>query len=212
MASDYDWVVVDTVVDMEGFSASRPPQHNIRNLSSTQVADTSADESLLAAEVETLMKLGPSYDPCTKKAPTVETMASDDTLKDNTKADNGPPARRLAPLADCGLTKNSLEPYGHETDTRKAGDLGRWLESAAPGFTRHCVAAAAAAAAVVVASRESNSYRSKQSHAAATDGSSDPVSHADAAGSVTNDIRAAGGQFDDESITFVYASACLSLD
>jgi len=199
MASDPDWVVVDTVVDMQGFSSSRPPQRNTENMPSKQFADAAAERCGLALRLAEYMNPNrdPGYDPRTKTAPTVETLTTDDTLNENPNVDgagNPRPSRRpalyAAPASGFRLTKTTLKQHQQQLDALSPGDLHRWLDAAAPGFTRHNA----------IVSGESGSYlavRSKQSHA--TDGSFEMIIHPDTVDSATNDIRATGSLFDETS-------------
>lgn len=189
--SDRDWVVV--------CRPAAEPRHSQQSL-----------------EVHAKQDMEPAYDPATKTAPTVETIATDDTHDENTilhPGDRDPrPHQRpalqqqlvVAEPRGSRLTKNTLKQHQQQLDGLGPGDMNRWLDAAAPGFTRHNIIAKAEPGNGVT-------VRSKQSHA--SDGSFEMVVHPDYADNALNDIRAAGAMFDDTTIEpFVYNSPFLVLD
>lgn len=139
--SNDGWVLVDNLQD------SRPPQLKSANMSSNEVADTTAANSgeLDVAETSKPNITEDSYriDHKPPSNVTENTDASNETIQPNITTGTAAPTAAMPTLASlfnqAGLTKPLLDRHQHELALMKHGDVSAWLDGAATPYTKLAV-------------------------------------------------------------------------
>jgi hypothetical protein len=207
MESQYDdWVVVPNANNSQNtkpFSAERPAQLKTANMSSNQVAGTNAADSLLAAQLQTKLNIGPNpYDPTYDIDHKPPSHITDNTDSSGTtvQADVTAAATTTFPSPafiynSTGLTKTSLEQQQLLINALSPGDIRAWLEGAVPGYSRFALS--------MEYNRHSHAGRSHPSQA--SDASYELVMSPNTDASREQAICAAGALFDEQCTNpFVY--------
>ncbi|KAH8905470.1 hypothetical protein BR93DRAFT_929727 [Coniochaeta sp. PMI_546] len=207
---DHECVIVANInssSNTDNFSATRPPQHKQANVSSKQVAGTTAGllAHALAAAMQTQLHMGGdvyeagyTIDHKPPSDMSNGTTGSDATAVASVADSNMAFTTPTYIFADRGLTESVLANHQYELELLNPGDMGAWLEGAGPRCTH-----------LAVSGRRQKGHgrghapRSKPSQA--SDASYDLVpSPATEAGRV-EDIMATGALFNDQSFNpFMY--------
>jgi hypothetical protein len=196
-----DWVVVDNLANTtENYSESRSPQYKEANESSQQVASTTAAQVIkkLGAAFQAKLHIGgDGYEhdyAITHKAPSNDsdaTASTDITAPGTLIRSEATVTPSTYNPFQAGLTEAHLAQYQHELESLNPGDIGAWLQGAAPGFTR----------LAILARQKKNGgghpARSKPSYA--SDASCEHVAAPNTDAGRGLDIRAAGALFNEQS-------------
>jgi hypothetical protein len=186
----------------ENYSAARPPQRNESNVSSNQVASTTAAllDLKLAAAKHSHPHLGadkddrdPNY-PLDHRPPSDMsnvTASTDATAAANVAHSNVTFTTPTYTFASRGLTESALAQHQHELQLVKPGDMAAWLEGAAPGYTQIAVAPPT----------NNRRRRPPRSHPSqASDASYDFVAAPTTVAGQNQDVRATGALFDEQAL------------
>ncbi|OIW34826.1 hypothetical protein CONLIGDRAFT_26712 [Coniochaeta ligniaria NRRL 30616] len=135
-------------VMVDNFSATRPPQHKKANVSSQQVAGTTAAllVDALATAIQTTLHMGEAYEPdytIDHKPPSNmsnDTTSTDATAVANVAASDMAFTTPTYVFTGKGLTESVLANHQYELQLLNPGDMGAWLEGAGARCTHLAVA------------------------------------------------------------------------